>query len=100
MDKRPRRSPNRMTTRSGRELKVNRSLGERFTALKEAKSFRKSLRMSGKPKARLKRLLWYMEPKRLAEYWFSRDGAIMALKIAGIAIMVFFVMTLGVFAAI
>jgi membrane peptidoglycan carboxypeptidase len=98
MDKRPRRSPNRMTTRSGRELKVNRSLGERFTALKEAKSFRKSLRMSGKPKARLKRLLWYMEPKRLAEYWFSRDGAIMALKIAGIAIMVFFVMTLGVFA--
>jgi membrane peptidoglycan carboxypeptidase len=98
MDKRPRRSPNRMTTRSGRELKVNRSLGERFTAMKEAKSFRKSLRMAGKPKKRLKRILWYMEPKRLTEYWFSRDGAIMALKIAGIAIMVFFVMTLGVFA--
>jgi membrane peptidoglycan carboxypeptidase len=98
MDNRPRRSPKRMTTRSGRELKVNRSLGERFTVMKEAKSFRKSLRMAGKPKTRIKKILWYMEPKRLAEYWFSRDGAIMALKIAGIAILVFFVMTLGVFA--
>jgi len=39
-----------------------------------------------------------MHPRRLAEYWFSRDGAIMALKVIGIFIMVMFIIILGVFA--
>jgi membrane peptidoglycan carboxypeptidase len=54
--------------------------------------------MRGLPKSRLKRIAWRLRPKHLAEYWFSRDGGIMALKIAGIAILIMFVMTLGVFA--
>jgi len=98
MDKRPRRSSNRMTTRSGRVLKVNRSVGERYTAIKEGKALRKVQRMRGLPKSRIKRVFWRMNPQKLAEYWFSRDGGIMALKIAGIAILAMFVMTLGVFA--
>src|SRR5665213_1751060 len=98
MSKRPRRSNSRMVTRSGRVLRTNRSMSGRLMALKEGKAFRKVDRMSGLPKSRLKRLIYRLDPKRQAEYWFSRDGAIMALKVAGIAIMAMFVLTLGVFA--
>lgn len=96
---RPRRSSSRtVTTRSGRQLKVNSSLSEKWAMMREAKSRRKVERMVGLPKSRMKRILWRMHPKRLAEYWFSRDGAIMALKIAGIAIVFFFILTLAIFA--
>ncbi|MBI2588695.1 penicillin-binding protein [Candidatus Saccharibacteria bacterium] len=79
-------------------MKINRSLGERWTALKESKARRKVDRLRGLPKSRLKRLIWRLNPRRLAEFWFSRDGAIMALKITGIVILFFFIFTLGVFA--
>lgn len=59
---------------------------------------RKLDRLRGLPKSRLKRLLWRLRPKRLADYWFSRDGAIMGLKVTGLTILVLFVLTLGVFA--
>jgi membrane peptidoglycan carboxypeptidase len=99
MRKPPRTSANRpITTRSGKVLKVNRSLGERYTAMRQAKSLRKVNRLSGLPKSRVKRLLWRLQPRRLADYWFSRDGGIMALKIVGIAIVAMFLLTLGVFA--
>jgi membrane peptidoglycan carboxypeptidase len=95
---RPRKSSSRITTSSGRELKVNRSLGEKWSALREAKAYRKVQRLHGLPKSRLKRLAWRLNPKRQAAFWFSRDGGIMALKIAGIAILAMFVLTLGIFA--
>jgi membrane peptidoglycan carboxypeptidase len=79
-------------------LKVNRSLGERYTNMRQAKSLRKVNRLRGLPKSRVKRLLWRLQPKRLAEFWFSRDGGILALKAVGIAIVVLFIITLGVFA--
>ena len=97
--KKPSRPAGRpITTRSGNVLKVNRSLGERYAVMRQAKALRKVNRLRGLPKSRLKRWLWRLQPKRLAAYWFSRDGAIMALKIAGIAIVVLFIITLGVFA--
>ncbi len=96
---RPRKSSSkRITTSSGRQLKVNRSLGEKWSAMREAKAYRRVQRMRGLPKSRLKRLAWKLQPKRVAAYWFSRDGGIMALKIAGIGILALFVLTLGVFA--
>ena len=87
-----------ITTRTGKSLKVNRSLGEKWAAMREAKSLRKVNRMRGLPKSRFKRMAWRLHPKRLYAYWFSRDGGIMALKILGIFILVMFIMTLGVFA--
>jgi len=87
-----------VTTRSGRVLKVNRSLGERWVAMREGKSLRKVNRLRGLPKSRSKRLLWHLDPRHWAEYWFSRDGAIMALKVGGVAIVAIFILTLGVFA--
>src|SRR4051812_16051354 len=95
---RPRKSSNRVTTSSGRELKVNRSLGERWSAMREAKAYRKVQRLRSLPKSRFKRMMWRLNPKRQAAFWFSRDGGIMALKIAGIGILAVFVFTLGIFA--
>ncbi|MBX4201266.1 transglycosylase domain-containing protein, partial [Candidatus Saccharibacteria bacterium] len=66
--------------------------------MRQAKSLRKVNRLRGLPKSRIKRLAWRLHPKRLYAYWFSRDGGITALKIAGILILVMFVATLGVFA--
>src|SRR3990167_5692910 len=93
-----RRRSNVVTTRSGRALKVHRNLSERWRNLKDSKSRRKVERMRGLPKSRLKRFFWRLHPKRLAAYWFSSDGGIMALKIIGISIAVFFVLTMAIFA--
>lgn len=99
MKKNPRKSGSRpITTRSGKVLKVNRSLGERYSAMRQAKALRRVNRLRGLPKSRIKRIAWRMHPKRLAAFWFSRDGAITALKIAGIAIVAMFILTLAVFA--
>jgi membrane peptidoglycan carboxypeptidase len=99
MRKIPRGSGHRpVTTRSGKVLKVNRSLGERYSAMKQAKALRKVNRLRGLPKSRLKRVAWRLHPKRLAAFWFSRDGGIAALKIIGIVLVAMFILTLAVFA--
>ncbi len=93
-----RRGGSSVTTRSGKVLRIHRSLGERWHGMREAKSKRKVERLRGLPKSRFKRIIWRLNPKRQAQYWFSRDGGIMALKIAGISIVVFFILTMAVFA--
>src|SRR3954469_12110965 len=96
----PRRRPgkNTFTTKSGSTIKLNRSLGERVKASREAKARRRATYLSTLPKNRFKRILFRLKPRELARFWFSRDGAIMALKITGVAIVVFFVLIAGVFA--
>ena len=99
---RPRRSPARgkdtFVTRSGATIKVNRSLNDRLKAGREAKAHRKAAYLSSLPAERWKRALYRMSPRRLARYWFSREGALMALKLAGIGFVVLFLLIVGVFA--
>lgn len=73
-------------------------MADRAKARKSARAAAKATYLSTLPKNRLKRLLARIEPRHLAEYWFSREGGIMALKIIGIAIIVGFFMTIGLFA--
>lgn len=94
----PRRTKNTFTTRSGRTIKVHRSLTDRIKANKHARATQRAIYLSTLPKGRLKRLAYRMHPSRLAQYWFSREGGIMALKIAGIGVIVGFFMIIGVFA--
>ena len=98
MDKRPKKSGQYVKTRTGRTLKVNRSLGEKWVAMKECKAKRRVDRMRGLPKSRLKRWAWRLNPSHVKEYWLSRDGGIMALKLTGIGILALFILTIGVFA--
>ncbi len=89
---------NTFTTKSGATIKLNQSMGERRRANKEAKARKKAAYLSTLPKERWKRVLYRMHPKRVAKYWFSREGAIMALKITGIGLVVVFLLVVGLFA--
>lgn len=94
--KRPRNNVH--VTKSGKTIKLHTSLTDRVKASRDQKALRKAERMRGMPKSRVKRILYRLHPKRLAAYWFSREGGIMALKITGIGIVACFVLLIGLFA--
>jgi membrane peptidoglycan carboxypeptidase len=89
---------NVFTTKSGNTIKLNRSLGERVRAKREAKARKRAAYMSTLPKNRFRRILYRLHPKRQFKYWFSREGAIMALKVLGVGIVIGFLLMVGVFA--
>jgi membrane peptidoglycan carboxypeptidase len=89
---------NYFVTKSGNTIKLHRSLTDRLKASKDSKSKRKAAVLSTLPKGRVKRVLARLEPKRLYHYWFSRDGAIMALKVLGIGMVAGFLILVGLFA--
>lgn len=91
-------SKNRHVTRSGKTIKINRSLAERVSAQKSAKANRKAERLATLPKGRVKRFLYHFQPRRMYKYWFSRDGGIMALKIMGVGFIAGFLLLVGLFA--
>lgn len=93
-----RRSQNTFTTKSGNTIKINRSLAERNRARKDARARQKAAYLSTLPTNRFKRILYRLHPKRQAEYWFSREGGIMALKITGVGIIAGFLILVGTFA--
>lgn len=93
-----RRARNTITTRSGKTIRINNSLGDRAKARKSAQAAAKAAYLSTLPKNRFKRVLYRMHPKRVAQYWFSRQGGIMALKIIGMSIVIGFFLTIGLFA--
>lgn len=89
---------NKFTTKSGKVVKINRSISDRSKARKDAKALRKAERNAGLPSTRIKRTFARMHPKRQFKYWTSRDGALMALKLGGIGVVVGFFLLVGVFA--
>lgn len=93
-----RKSKNTFVTKSGQTIKINRSIVGRIKAKQAERAQKKAERLAGMPKSRVKRFFYRMHPKRLYKYWFSREGAIMALKITGIGILVGFLFVIGVFA--
>src|SRR4051812_13989777 len=95
---RNRRPRNTITTKSGSTLKINRSLSDSVKARRAARADAKAAYLATLPKDPLKRILYRLHPRRLADYWFSREGGIMALKIIGVSIVVGFFMTIGLFA--
>jgi membrane peptidoglycan carboxypeptidase len=95
---RGRRPRQTVTTKSGKKLQVNQSLGDRYKASKAARQNAKAAYLATLPKERLKRVLYRLHPKRVANYWFSREGGIMALKIIGASIVIGFFLTIGLFA--
>jgi membrane peptidoglycan carboxypeptidase len=95
---RNRRPKNTVTTKSGNTIKVNRSLADRAKARKADRAAEKAAYLSTLPKDRWKRIAYRLQPKRMAQFWFSREGGIMALKIIGVSIVVCFFLTIGLFA--
>ena len=93
-----RHARNTYVTKSGQTIKIHRNITEKFQAARDARAKRRAVRLAGLPKSRIKRTIYRMHPKRLYKYWFSREGGIMALKIAGIGIIAGFLILVGVFA--
>ena len=75
-------------TKSGTAIKVNSNLVQKIKARRDEKARRRAEYLATLPKSRVKRMAYRLQPKRLAKYWFSRDGLIMGLKIAGAAIFI------------
>ncbi len=93
-----RKSKNTFVTKSGQTIKINRTMGEKLKARKEDYAKRRASRLAGMPKNPIKRFFYRLHPKRMYKYWFSREGGIMALRIAGIGIIAGFLLMIGVFA--
>ena len=93
-----RRARNTYVTKSGQTIKIHRNLTEKFHAARDARAKRRAIRLAGLPKSRIKRTIYRMHPKRLYKYWFSREGALMALKITGVSFVVGFLLLVCVFA--
>lgn len=74
--------------RKNRAVRVYSNITKRVKTKRDAAARRKAERLASLPKHPVKRLLHRLHPKRFWAYWFSKEGIIMALKIAGIAILV------------
>lgn len=64
----------------------------------DAKSRRKAEYLATLPKQPLKRFLYRLHPKRLMRYWFSREGAIMLLKLSGVGVIILAIFIAALFA--
>lgn len=93
-----RKAKNTFTTKSGQTIKIHRNVVEKLHARRDSRARRRALRLAGMPKSRFKRIVYRLHPKRLYKYWFSREGAIMGLKITGIGIVAGFLLLVGLFA--
>ncbi len=89
---------NAFTTKSGKTIKLHRSISDKFRAKREMRTRRRAAYMATLPKNPFRRALYRLHPKRQFKYWFSREGGIMALKIMGICIVVGFLFIVGIFA--
>ena len=79
-------------------LSVYSNLVARRKTKADAKSRRKAEYLATLPKQPLKRFLYRMHPRRVLRYWFSRDGAIMLLKLTGVGIIILAIFIAALFA--
>ena len=79
-------------------LNVYSNLANRRRATKDAASRKRAEYLATLPKHPVQRILYRLHPKRFWSYWFSKPGAIMFLKIVGIAILFLALVVGGLFA--
>ena len=79
-------------------IQLNRSITSRRKERNANRTAKKAEYLASLPKEPWKRLAARLHPKHLVEFWFSRDGAIMSLKIIGIFIVIGFLLLVGMFA--
>jgi hypothetical protein len=77
-----------------RNMSVYSNLTHKRRTRKDSELRKKAEYLASLPKHPLKRLVYRMHPKRFFGYWFSKKGGIMALKIAGVGILMM-ILTVG-----
>lgn len=83
---------------TSRKLSVYSNLSRKRKTKKDSETRRRAEYLATLPKHPVKRFFYKLHPKRLWAYWFSKRGVIMALKIAGIAILLLALLVGGLFA--
>ena len=83
---------------SSRKLSLYSNLSHKRKTRKDAESRNHAQYLASLPKHPVKRLIYRLNPKTLAAYWFSKRGALMALKVAGIGILLILLLIGGLFA--
>lgn len=86
---------NKAGSSGGRRLS---SISAKRKTKKDHKARRKAEYRATLPKSRVKRIFYRLHPKRLYQYWFSREGLVMGLKLAGTSIVLMAVFVVGIFA--
>lgn len=81
-----------------RKLSVYSNLSHQRKTKKDAAARKRAQYLATLPKHPVKRLAYRMHPKRFWAYWFSKRGAIMALKVTGIGLLLLALMVGGLFA--
>ena len=81
-----------------RKLSVYSNLSRRRKTRKDADARRRAEYLATLPKHPVKRFFYRLHPKRFWAYWFSKRGAFMALKIAGVSLLLVGLLIGGLFA--
>lgn len=84
--------------KSTRKISLYSNLSQKRKVKKDAEARRRAEYLATLPKHPVKRFFYRMHPKRLWAYWFSKRGALMALKVAGIAVLLLALFVGGLFA--
>ena len=79
-------------------MSVYSNLAHKRKTKKDAESRKKAEYLASLPKHPVKRFFYRLHPKRFFAYWFSKQGAIMALKIAGVGVLCMVLMVGALFA--
>ena len=93
----PKKSRKKAVDNSGK-LKVYSNVGSKRKTKKDERARKKAEYLATLPKNPVKRMIYRMHPKRFFKYWFSKRGAIMALKLAGAGFAVGVLIIIGLFA--
>lgn len=86
------------TKKPTRKISLYSNLSQKRKVKKDAEARRRAEYLATLPKHPVKRFFYRMHPKRLWAYWFSKRGALMALKVAGVAILLLALFVGGLFA--
>jgi membrane peptidoglycan carboxypeptidase len=81
-----------------RKLSVYTNLSRRRKTKKDTEARRRAEYLATLPKHPVKRFFYRLHPKRFWGYWFSKRGIIMAVKVAGVFILLMALLTGGLFA--
>ena len=79
-------------------MNVYANLAQKRRTKKDKKSRERAEYLATLPKHPVKRFFYRLHPKRVAKYWFSKHGALMALKILGVSVLAVLLLIGGLFA--
>lgn len=85
------------TTSASKRKSAKASTKSKRSAAKKRKKNFKGKAAGGPPDVWWRRWIWYTNPKRFVDWWFSKPGMFAALKIAGVAAAVMAVFIIGLF---